>query len=150
MYSDSTIERFKSKYTIAELRDCWEWEASCIPTGYGWFSIVCGHTVGAHRVAWEIANGPIPDGLIVMHLCDNRKCVNPGHLVLGTNQANQYDKWRKGRSPIPTWSKRNPKVTGKQKIEIKHLYHSLGMTQVKIAQEYDLSIRQVQYIINGK
>lgn len=51
----------------------------------------------AHRVAWELTRGPVPEGLVVMHLCDHGWCVNPDHLVLGTISANLFDAKRKGR-----------------------------------------------------
>lgn len=52
----------------------------------------------AHRAAWEQAFGPVPEGLQVLHRCDVRKCINPEHLFLGTNQDNMDDKTRKGRA----------------------------------------------------
>jgi hypothetical protein len=52
----------------------------------------------AHRAAWEHANGPIPDGLFVLHKCDNPKCCNPKHLFLGTQSQNAADMWAKGRA----------------------------------------------------
>jgi hypothetical protein len=52
----------------------------------------------AHRWSWTLANGPIPDGMVVMHRCDNPPCVNPGHLSLGTQLENIADRVSKGRS----------------------------------------------------
>jgi hypothetical protein len=54
--------------------------------------------VGTHRLAWELANGPIPDGMQVLHKCDNPRCCNPDHLFLGTQQVNMADMARKGRA----------------------------------------------------
>jgi hypothetical protein len=65
--------------------------------GYGKF-VVHGRQVGAHRVAWEIYRGPIPDGLHVLHKCDTPSCVNPDHLFLGDQAANNRDMFAKGRA----------------------------------------------------
>ena len=51
----------------------------------------------AHRLAWELTFGPIPDGLHVLHACDNPPCIRPDHLMLGTQRANMRDAGRKGR-----------------------------------------------------
>lgn len=64
----------------------------------------------AHRSLWIELHGPIPDGLVVMHLCDRRSCLNPDHLVLGTQRANLYDRDRKGRAVVPV--RRNGQWTG--------------------------------------
>jgi hypothetical protein len=79
---------------------CWEWRGSRRETGYGQFGM---HVNGrwtmrrAHRVAYELTHGPVPDGLVVAHRCDNRACVRPSHLVAVTQSANIRDMFSKGR-----------------------------------------------------
>src|SRR5712672_3540290 len=79
-----------------ELGQCWEWTAGCFTNKYGikkWH----GKKETAHRVSWIINYGEIPNGLWVLHKCDNRKCVRPDHLFLGTVQDNADDRERKHR-----------------------------------------------------
>lgn len=75
---------------------CWMWTASKDRQGYGFFRLNR-RLMLAHRVGYELANGPIPMGLLVMHTCDNPACVRPSHLVLGTHADNMRDKVKKGR-----------------------------------------------------
>jgi hypothetical protein len=84
--------------------DCWLWTAHT-KTGKGYGRLGQGGKGGkyllAHRVSYELHNGPIPEGLVVMHKCDNPKCVNPAHLMLGTTAENIKDAYAKGRKLTP-------------------------------------------------
>lgn len=105
MRRQSTTDRFWQY--VAKGDGCWLWTAGFGRRGYGKFW-VNGHTVGAHRFSYEIAVGPIPDGLFVCHSCDNPPCVNPAHLWLGDALANQRDCKAKGRTATgergPNWN----------------------------------------------
>lgn len=80
---------------------CWPWTGYCHPTGYGQNGARIKEKF-AHRIAWQIVHGPIPDGLYVLHHCDNPPCCNPGpkHLFLGTQKDNLCDAKQKGRIPM--------------------------------------------------
>lgn len=92
--SQAFAEQFWTR--VEKTEGCWVWKASTGSSGYGQFTLN-GRRVNAHRVAWILANGPIPNGDFVCHHCDNRRCVNPKHLFLGDARANIRDMWSKGR-----------------------------------------------------
>jgi hypothetical protein len=98
--TDSLRNRFKAK-TIVDSSGCIYWTGCRNPNGYGKVKI-CGRTMDAHVASWRIANDgqPVPVGLLIMHSCDNRSCVNPDHLSCGTSQQNIIDCRDKDRMSV--------------------------------------------------
>ncbi len=90
------IDRFWSK--VKKTSTCWEWTAGCFTGGYGSFTPRHGKRVYAHRYLYELLSfDPIPKGMLVCHRCDNRKCVRPSHLFLGSQKDNIQDAVSKNR-----------------------------------------------------
>lgn len=140
----STKERFEKKFEKAA--GCWNWTASKTWVGYGKF-YADGHTLHAHRYAYQIYVGPIPDGMEIMHTCDNMACVNPDHLRPGTHRENMDDRNTKRRNnpPIGERSGSN-KLTEEQ---VRAIFAD-QRTQMVIAAEYDIYQSLVSKIKNGE
>ena len=96
----SVKERFYDKVMFTE--HCWVWTGALSASGYGHLAANGSHSQLAHRVSYSLFRGEIPDGMYVMHICDNRWCVNPAHLKLGTSTDNNRDKASKGRHNSPS------------------------------------------------
>ena len=114
MVLETARERFYKRFTVS-LTGCWLWDNGK-EQKYGQFKLK-GVRHGAHRISWLIHNGPIPDGLWVLHSCDTPGCVNPGHLFLGTNSDNMKDMGSKGRQPKGPCKARNGSVNGRATLD---------------------------------
>lgn len=91
-------QRFWSKVQITADNDCWLWKAGGRVGPYGGLMMPNKRPIGAHKMAWLLTHGPIPDGLSVRHTCDIPLCCNPKHLFLGTHTDNMRDMTAKGRN----------------------------------------------------
>jgi hypothetical protein len=138
---DSFIQRFWAKVDkSAGLDACWLWTASTSGAGYGNIGMD-GAMKSAHRISWELANGPIPPGMLVRHKCDNPPCVNPRHLLLGTHSDNMQDMLERGRQA------KGSKVTEEMVREIRSRYSAGGISQKSLAAEYGIGQRHICGII---
>lgn len=145
----SPYERFCHFADIRASNDCWEWKHTIGKSGYGQLRLY-GRMTQAHRLSYEIHFGAIPDGMLVCHHCDNRRCVNPNHLFLGTHQDNAMDMVDKGRHARYAHSgEDNPTaiLTEDKVREIRRLREQ-GETQKSIANRFGLCRSHVGDIVN--
>ncbi len=131
-----------------ELGPCWVYVGSIHSAGYGQISDR-GRSVLAHRLAWEIAHGKIPDGLSVLHKCDNPPCVRDGHLFLGTPGENSRDAVLKGRMAHGV-DQGLSKLTDDSVVGIRRIYAAGGMSQSKIGEIYGVTQSTVYQVVNRK
>ena len=96
---ENKFTRFWSKVEVKGDDDCWRWKGTIIRNGYGQVG-QGGKILYAHRVSYELSKGKIPAGMYVCHSCDNKWCVNPSHLWIGTAKDNMRDASKKGLLPI--------------------------------------------------
>lgn len=118
--------------------DCWTWKGYRKSGGYGYMKFA-GKPTHAHRVAWILTFGEIPESLIVCHRCDNPPCCNPAHLFLGTDYDNVSDCISKGRFALPY---KGPELVLKIRDAYKH-----GMRQKDIATNFSVDNSWVSRVV---
>jgi HNH endonuclease len=173
-FNESDIKRFWSK--VYKTDKCWLWTRFFSKDGYGAFTL---HNtkIRAHRLAYELTYGPIPDGLQVLHHCDMPFCVRPDHLFLGTVKDNVQDMLKKNRHQREndpevygdtmrkalwkrydehpeTWPRgeraRSAKLTEAQVREIRQRYAAGGVTQLQLCAEYGVTSGSLNGIITRR
>ena len=148
-------QAFLSKIEISNsTKDCWNWTGSKKPSGYGSVRINKKYKL-AHRVAFELYNGEIPSGYIVCHICDNRSCCNPSHMMLGTIKSNAADMILKGRGRKKEYAARgekngNAKLREADIIDIRMAYSSGEMSQGALAKKYNVTQPVISSLILRK
>ena len=158
MNTTSALEkRFWKKVEVGKENECWPWTSSKRPSGYGQFQVGSRmdgtyRLVSAHRMAWELTHGSVPDGLWVLHCCDNRICVNPAHLFLGTHQDNMADMASKGRgrnNGSVGQNNNNAKLRENDIREIRSLA-ATGGTRVEIAKQFNVTPQHISDVVLHK
>lgn len=141
---------FETRVVEVTPSGCHIWTGGLNAHGYGMIRMGTKH-LRAHRIAWEAANGPIPEGLGLMHSCDVRCCVNPSHLTPATQADNMHDMFAKGRGRIPNVRGERQgaaKITADDVREIRRL--AAFKTQSEIAAMFGIDRSNVSIIVLRK
>jgi len=144
--NQTTLADRYSKFVLrGALDECWPWQAALVH-GYGILSFQ-GQMLKAHRISYFLHYGELPDDLCVCHRCDNRQCVNPAHLFLGTYADNRADCVNKDRQSKGSKNGKS-KLTPDQVQEIRRLYE-MGRSQSVLARQFDISRSAISAIITS-
>jgi len=125
---------------------CRVWTGGKNSGGYGHIRVY-GRKTYTHRAMFEYFNGPIPQGMCVLHRCDVRACCEISHLFLGTNAENMADRGAKARSAIGEQNG-SAKLTDVQAVEIFHAYQRGDKSRADLATKYDIGLTTVDSIVN--
>ena len=129
--------------------DCWLWTGTKTDAGYGTV-VFKGERTTAHRIAYKLTKGEIPNGLVLMHKCDNRPCCNPAHLKPGTQKQNLADMHAKGRQGDCRnfgGKNGNTRITFEKCEEMRRLHNEQNITQTALAKMFGLGQSHVSRII---
>ncbi|AGC34423.1 HNH endonuclease [Haloarcula virus HVTV-2] len=142
------LYRFRSKVDMGEEDECWEWKGAEDEYGYGRIRTERSSAEGAHRVAYRLEVED-PDGSNVLHKCDNRSCVNPNHLYLGTQEDNIKDRDERGRTATGE-EHGNARLHKTEVQEIKWKIENTDETLSEIAEGYGVTTGAVGHISSGR
>jgi hypothetical protein len=145
---------------------CWHWSHTRTKKGYGVVSLYPFGIAQAHRVAYQMTHGPVPDGQVVLHQCDNRACVNPEHLRVGSQRDNIHDRIAKGRSVYArgdqhgshTMPERTPrgtqhhlaKFTEEDILEIRRLFDTGMATVSQLSRRFQTGSSHISNIVKRR
>lgn len=132
---------FRQRFAVGNPSDCWEWQGDRDPHGYGYL-----RHIRAHRLAYELQYGTIPEGMNILHRCDNRACVNPNHLFLGTQEMNIYDMVGKQRH-VHGERHTSHKLTSQDVRAIRALRSSSRQSYFAIASQFGVSASAIEDIV---
>lgn len=133
---------------VAKSEGCWLWTGATKGRGYGHFSRR-GRWFAAHRVSFELAFGPIPTGLRVLHRCDVPACVRPDHLFTGTGKDNYQDMVSKGRNSSPGAKRNGHAKVGPEQVLLIRARVRKGERKAVLAAEFNLSKSALGKLIRG-
>lgn len=145
---ESLEKRFWDKVEKGAENECWEFKGFKNKDGYGKMSKGNSKLDSAHRISYRIHKGEIPEGMVILHTCDNPACCNPNHLLLGTQNDNIQDMMRKRRFIKHSGAKAS-KFTGKQIKEIRDKYTGKRGEKLKLSKEYNCSPTTITNILNN-
>lgn len=147
-------ERFERYFRKGKATECWNWQAHCFSdSGYGCFgwrdkrNEPITRSIGAHVAAYLLYKGKIPKGKQVQHTCDNRPCVNPNHLKLGTQKDNMRDCIERRR--IARGKRQGLSVMTDAKVKELRSWYAAGESQVSLAARFGISQPTVSQITRG-
>lgn len=147
-FTEKELALFWSK--VKKSDECWTWAGAITLQGYGSASYR-GTNCTAHRLSYMIEHGEITKGMVIMHTCDNRACVNPSHLIMGTQKENVHDMHRKGRwNNNPLWGVQigTAKLTEQEVLDIRRRYQDHEANQYELAKQYGISQRTINQIVH--
>ena len=150
------IDKFWNRVSISGLYGCWQWTGAVNNKGYGIYwntgkNLSVYKTLLAHRVSWVLRFGAIARGLLVLHRCDNTRCVNPDHLFLGTQKDNITDSLLKGRHRygcLRGESHPESKLTNSDVREIRSLIGTMSFCA--IARKFNVNNTAIHHIHKGR
>jgi hypothetical protein len=145
------LERFEDKYVAEPNTGCWLWTAALNDAGYGRLGVTKGWR-GAHRVAYELFVGTVPQDMFVCHRCDTPACVNPSHLFLGRPIDNTADMIAKGRIRTGRlFGDSNPNgIVGSSQLGELRALAMAGATSRQLAERYGISVPHARDLMTGR
>jgi hypothetical protein len=141
-YSDENVRKKIMESIEIASNGCWEWQKKLNPYGYAQTKYK-GLTQPAHRISYRVFKGEIEKNVCICHTCDNRKCVNPDHLWIGTHKQNAQDRAEKNRS-----NHYKKKMSINEVLEIRKLYPDVSIKDLSV--KFERSDRCIRDIVNWK